>query len=367
MTRTAALVMSLSAALAVAQATATPAAAQTDAQRILDRIRTGRTGPAAVPVQLPGQPPVAPLSVVPPTGEKGIAEAPMPVTLKKWMGQDRTFGIFPNRIFVAGYNIGALRKIAAEGKARGGIMNTNQGASSKSEMIAHGITDAMLTRIADAALGDLIFQLKAAGFDVVSIDAAKAAEGADKLGFNTPPYSATGNDILVVGPTPTGVRNNTPLGKTEFGSFGAPVLSVSLESMVVMPNLAFDFGWASGNRSWGFTATSQTGVRFGINTAHSRMRVFASKRRQFLEGDFIFSPDGEPVSDAPFASIGDTVNTDNSDFQRMNASLGLAVQARSKETSYLAIDQRRYEALALSAARGWNTAFVNALRARTGR
>ncbi len=291
----------------------------------------------------------------------------MPVTMKKWMGQDRTFSIYPNRIFVAGYNIGALRKIAAEGKARGGIMTTNQGASSKSELIAEGISEAMLTRIANAAQGDLINQLKAAGYEVVALEAAQAAEGADKLAFNTPPYSATGNDILVVGPADTGVRNNTPLGKTEFGSFGAPVLSLSLESMVVMPNLAFDFGWATGNRSWGNTASSQTGVRFGINAAHSRMRVFASKRRQFLEGDILFSLDKEAVSDAEFASVSGTRNSDNRDFQNMNAALGLGVQARSKETNFLLVDQARYEALALSAARGWNAAFVAILLARKGK
>lgn len=354
----------LLAVAALAAALPAGAQAQSDAMRILERMRSGQTGPAPAPVQLPGQPAAAMPGQVPPTGEKGIAEAPMPVTLKKWMGQDRTFGIFPNRIFVAGYNIGALRKVAAEGKARGGIMNTNQGASSKSELVAQGINEGMLTRIANAALGDLIFQLKAAGYDVVSLEAARAAEGAEKLGFGTAPYSATGNDILVVGPANTGVRSNFPLAKTEFGSFGAPVLSLSLESMVVMPNLAFDFGWAAGNRSWGYTASSKTGVRFGINTAHSRMRVFASKRRQFLEGDFLFSPDGEPVSDAEFASVSGTENSDNGDFQRMNAALGLGVQARSKETNYLSIDQRRYELLALSAARGWNTAFVAALKAR---
>lgn len=298
--------------------------------------------------------------------EQPIEIPAMPVTIKKWMGQDRTFSIFPNRIFVAGYNIGALRKVVAVGKARGGLLGGN-GATSKSELYADGIDEAMLIRIADAAYGDLIHQLKAAGYEVVSLETARATAGADKLKFDTPAYSASAEEILVVGPRATGVRGNTPLAKIEFGSMGAPELTMTLESMVVMPNLAFDFAWAAGNRSLGFTATSQTGVRFGINTAHTRSRVFASKRKQFLEGDFIFAPDGEVTSDTQFATIADTERTDNRGMRIANALLGLNVMARSKQTGFAQIDQAAYERLALGAAKGWNSAFVAALRARTGR
>ena len=307
-----------------------------------------------------------PPAVAAPGTDKAIETPAMPVAIKKWMGQDRTFSIFPNRIFVAGYNVGALRKVVAVGKARGGLLG-GSGATSKSELYADGIDEAMLNRVANAALADLTFQLKAAGYEVVPLATARATAGADKLKLDTPAYSATGEEILVVGPTETGVRGNTPLAKLEIGSMGAPELTMTLESMVVMPNLAFDFAWAQGNRTLGFTATSQTGVRFGINPHHTRMRIFASKRKQFLEGDFIFAPDGEATSDRQFATIADTERTDNRGMRVVNALLGLNVMARSKQTGFAQIDRAVYEELALGAAKGWNTAFVAALRARTGR
>lgn len=310
----------------------------------------------------------APPSAATTAAEQEIQQPAMPVAIKKWMGQDRTFSIFPNRVFVAGYNVGAVRKVAAVGKARGGLLGGGtSGAQSKSELYADGINEALLVRIADAAYADLNAQLKAAGFDVVPLATARATAGADKLKLDTPAYSAGGEEMLVVGPSATGVRGSTPMVKLEMGSMGAPELTMTLESMVVMPNLAFDFAWAVGNRSLGFTATSQTGVRFGINTAHTRNRVFASKRKQFLEGDFIFAPDGEPTSDAPFATISDTERSDNRGMRLANALLGLNVMARSKQTGFAQIDQAAYERLALGAAKGWNTAFVAALKTRTGR
>jgi hypothetical protein len=310
----------------------------------------------------PASPPAATSASI----EKAIDIPAMPVKIKKWMGQDRTFSIFPNRIFVAGYNIGAIRKVVAVGKARGGLLG-GPSATSKSELYADGIDEALLIRIANAAYGDLVFQLKAAGYEVVSLETARAAAGADKLKFDTPAYSATAEEVLVVGPTATGVRGNTPLAKIEFGSMGTPVMATTLETMVVMPNLAFDFAWAAGNRTLGFTATSQTGLRFGINPNHTRNRIFATKRTQFLEGDFIYSPDGEATSDAQFATIGDTERTDNRGMRVANALLGLNVMARSKQTGFAQIDQAAYERLALSAAKGWNAAFVADLRARTGK
>lgn len=321
------------------------------------------SAPAMAQVQ--GQPTTP--AQAPASAEKAIDAPAMPVAIKGG-GQDRTFTIFPNRIFVAGYNIGAVRKVVAVGKARGGLFGGGtSGATSKSELLADGINETLLTRIADAAMTDLIFQLKAAGFEVVPVATARATAGGDKLKFDTPPYSGTAEEILVAGPTATGVRGNYPLAKFELGAFGTPELSLTLESMVAMPNLVFDFAWAQGNRSLGFTATSQTGLRFGVNPLHSKMRVLASKRKQFIEGDYVFSIDGEATSDRQFATIADTERSDNRTARMINGLLGLGMTARSKQTGFAQIDQAAYEALALSAAKGWNTAFVTALKSRTGR
>lgn len=338
----------------------TTAMAQSDVQRVMDRMRSG-------PASSQASAQANPAAQVPPTGEREIGLAAMPVTIKKWIGQDKAFTISPNRVFVAGYNIGAIRKVVAVGKARGGLFATTSGATSKSELLADGIDEAMLVRIADAAMGDLLFQLKAAGFEVVPLASAMATAGSDKLKFNLPPYSASAMEVLVAGPTPTGVRGNFPLAKTQIGADWTPELALTLDAMVVMPNLTFDFAWAQGNRSLGFTASSQTGLRFGINRQYSNFRVSASKRKQFLEGDFIYALDADTSSEREFATITETERTDNRGVRMANALLGLGMMARSKQTGFAQIDQKAYEELALSAAKGWNAALVTNMKTRTGR
>ncbi len=348
--------------LLAAAAIATPAMAQSDASRILDRLRNGNVQAAPPPNAKP---------VI--YSDKPIAAVAMPVTIKKSGGQNKAFEIFPARIVVAGYNVGGFRTAKTTGQASGGILNNNPGASTTVELVAWGIDAPLLTRIANAAYADLLWQLKQAGFDVISLDQARAAAGFDKLKLGGEPYEvevpADRGKMkgLVVGPPPTGVRANFPLAKTEFGSFGAPELSLTLESMAVMPNLMFDFASLRSSRSRGYTASASAELGFDIAKGYSQFRVMASKRKQFLEGDFIFTLDQAQVPDTSIGSIVDSVSSDNSGEQAFGNVLGVGVRAKSRESSVAQIDQPRYEAMALSAAKGWNTAFVAQLRTMTGR
>lgn len=335
------------------------AQAQSDASRIMERMRTGNTqGTAPSP---------------PPAADKPIAAAPIPVTIKKWGGQKKAFEIFPGRVVVAGYNVGGFRTAKTTGRASGGILNSNPGASSTVELVAWGIDQPLLTRIANAAYADLNAQLQAAGFEVVSLEQARAAAGFDKLKLGSAPYEVSvpadrgKMEGTVVGPALTGVRGNFPLAKVEFGSFGAPVLSLNLESMVVMPNLMFDFAALSSSRSMGYTASAAAELRFGIAQGYSQFRVMASRRKEFLEGDFIYAIDSAQIPDTPIGRIGDANRSDNGMQQALGRALGAPMQARSKSSSVAEIDQARYEAMALAAARGWNAAFVAQLRTATGR
>lgn len=343
---------------ATAALLATPASAQSDASRILERMRTGNTQSTA--------------PQAPPPSDRAIDAAALPVTMKKWMGQKKAFEIFPKRIFVAGYNVGGFRKGKTTGRASGGFMSSNPGAATTVEITAWGIDAPLLTRVANAAYADLVAQLRGAGFEVVSPDQARGAAGFDKLKFGGMPYDVSvpsdrGNmEGLVVGPVLTGVRANYPLARTEFGSFGAPELSMTLESMVVMPNLMFDFASLRSSRSMGFTASASAELGFDIARGYSFMRVLASRRKQFNEGDFIFALDDASIPDTPIGTIADSVETDNSGQQALGRALGAPVQARSRQSSIVQIDQPRYEALALSAAKGWNAAFVAQLRNATG-
>lgn len=343
-------------------AMALPAHAQSSAQSIMNRLRTGNIAPAA---DSQGSPPAAV------TGP--ISVAPMPVTLKKSMGQQKAFQIFPKRVIVAGYNIGGFRTAKTTGRASGGVFNNNMGAASTVELVAWGIDMPLLTRIASAAYADLVDQLTVAGFEVVPHNQVAASAGADKLKLGSQPYDVEvpadrGNMRgIVTGPAQMGVRANYPLAKTEFGSFGAPVLSLTQQAMVVMPNLMFDFAGLKSSKSMGYTASASADLHFGINSGWSTMRVMASKRKEFLEGDFIFKLDGNVVSDEPIGQVADTERSDNSEQQAFSRALGVGVQARSRETSTVNIDQRKYEALALAAAKGWNAAFVSQLKAATAK
>lgn len=338
---------------------ASPALAQSDVSRILERMRTGNTQTAA--------------PQAPPPADRAIDVAPLPVTMKKWMGQKKAFEIFPGRVFVAGYNLGGFRSGKTTGRASGGFMTNNPGAATTVEITAWGIDAPLLTRVANAAYADLVAQLRTAGFDVVTLDQARATAGFDKLKLGSAPYDVSvpsdrGNmQGLVVGPVLTGVRANYPLAKTEFGSFGAPELSLSLESMVIMPNLMFDFASLRSSRSIGYTASASAELGFDVARGYSFMRVLASRRKQFIEGDFIFALDQASIPDTPIGTIADSVETDNSGQQALGRALGAPVQARSRQSSVVQIDQARYEALALAAAKGWNAAFVAQLKSATGR
>ena len=339
-----------------------PVRAQSSAQSIMNRLRTGNIAPADNPQGS------ASVAVSGP-----IAIAGMAVKLKKSMGQQKAFQIFPRRVVVAGYNVGGFRSAKTTGRASGGVFSNNMGATSTVELVAWGIDMPLLTRIASAAYADLVDQLTAAGFEVVPHDQATASAGADKLKLGSEPYDVEvpadrGNMRgIVTGPAQMGVRANYPLAKTEFGSFGAPVLSLTQQAMVVMPNLMFDFASLKSSKSLGYSASASADLHFGINPGWSTMRVMASKRKEFLEGDFIFKLDGSAVSDEPIGQVADTERSDNSEQQAYSRALGVGVQARSRETSTVNIDKRKYEALALAAAKGWNTAFVSQLMLETSK
>ncbi|MDT9599384.1 hypothetical protein [Sphingosinicella rhizophila] len=295
----------------------------------------------------------------------------MAVALKKDMGSNKPYELFPNRVMVAGYNLGAYRTATAVGTARG-LLGGGYNAKSKVELTAEGIDEALLTRIADAAYADLVAQLGAAGFEVVPLDQAMASPGAAKLKFGGVPYESTvpvengKKRALIVGPGATGVRRNYPLAKLEIGSFGAPGLSSELQAMIVMPNVVLDFAQLKGSK-FGNKATSEAELQFAIDPYHTRGRVMASTRSQFAEGDIIYVLADDVASDADFGAIGKSASRDNGLERGLGAALGMGVVAKSKKEATVQIDPQSYEKLARSAVRGWNAALVAQMKAAVGR
>jgi hypothetical protein len=299
-------------------------------------------------------------------------EAPaMSVVLKKDMGNDKPYKLFPNRVMVAGYNLGAYRSATAIGGARG-LLGGGYNAKSKVELTAEGIDEPLLTRIANAGYADLVAQLGQAGFEVVPLEQAMGSPGATKLKFGGASYESTVSvdkgkkRALIVGPQATGVRGNFPIAKMEIGSFGAPALSSELQAMIVLPNVVLDFAQLKGSK-FGNKATSEAELQFAVDPYHTKGRVMASTRSQFAEGDIIYVLADDAESDADFGAIGNSSSKNNGLERGLGAALGMGVVAKSKTEATVQIDPKAYEQLALSAVRGWNAALVAQMKAAVGR
>jgi hypothetical protein len=304
--------------------------------------------------------------------QQAIELAAFPMALKKDYGNDKPYKLFPNRVMVAGYNLGAYREAKAIGTARG-LMGGGYNAKSEVQLTAEGIDEALLVRIANAAYSDLIAQLSAAGFEVVSLEQANASPGAAKLKFGGTPYESTvpvdggKKRALVVGPAATGVRGNFPMAKMEIGSFGAPALSNELQSMIVLPNVMLDFAQLKGGGKLSNKASAEAELQFAVDRFNTKARVMASTRSQFAEGDIIYVMSEDVESDASIGSIGSSASDGNHLERGLGAALGMSVVPKSKKEATVQIDPAAFERLALSAVRGYNAALVEKMKTATGR
>lgn len=296
----------------------------------------------------------------------------IPVVLKKDLGSEKPYKLFPDRVLVAGYNLGAYREAKAIGTNRG-LLGGGFSAKTQVNLIAQGIDEALLARIADAGYSDLVAQLTEAGFEVIPLESYRTAEGADKLKFGGEPYESTvtvaggKKRALIAGPSATGVRGNYPMAKLEIGAFGAPALSAGLKSMIVMPNVMLDFAQLKGGARLGKKASAEAGLQFAVDPTHTKARVQGSTRTAFSEGDIIYVMDGDATADGDFGAIGGA-KTDGNYLERgIGAALGFSVIPKSKKEATVQIDPAAFEKLARSAVRGYNAALVAQMKAATGR
>lgn len=334
-----------------------PAMAQSDVERLLQRMRSGAT-------QVPTGAATGPIVT-----DQAITEPPFPVTLKSF-GQKKVFTLHPNRVAIIGYNVGGFRTAKTTGRASGGFNQNTLGAASTIEVHAWGIDGAVLSRIADAAYADLLAQFRAAGFEVVEPSAIMATEGVAGFKLGGAPYEFKvaadrgSMTALVAGPSHMGTRGLYAAGKIDFSS--APTPTYALQAMVVMPNLVFDFAELESSRSGGMTASASADMKFGISP-HSRMRVSDTTSNRWVDADLHYEPGKGLTAIDLQTSVADSTRTNNNAQQALGQALGAPVQARSRTTTAVEVNQSQYEKLALSAARGWNAALVAQMRAGTGR
>ena len=135
----------------------------------MNRLRTGNLAPA-------GEAQGVPLAAV--TGP--ITVAPMNVALKKSMGQQKAFEIFPKRVIVAGYNVGGFRTAKTTGRASGGLFNNNMGAASTVELVAWGIDMPLLLQ-GEGSKNDLLQRFRHLG-NAILVGSQSFWEGVDVRG-----------------------------------------------------------------------------------------------------------------------------------------------------------------------------------------
>jgi hypothetical protein len=308
-----------------------------------------------------------------------ISSAPMPVTeMRKTSGKTKTLTMRP-KLAVAGYNVAAFTEGKVSGTAGTGILNrTNYGARSTMELTATGIDAAMLTRVADAASADLVAQLSAAGFDVVSPADVSRAEHFSTLKAGGAPSTKKmtteggKKSAIVAGPSGFGVRTvGVGIPEQGFGAMAsnpysnAPAkLSNELDAVLVMPALLLDFADMKGSRNLSrfSPATTEADLSFSISPM-TTITTTVSKNGRFTDSTAMFGVKKAVYSDAAFASWGAETENKNTLEQGLGAALGMKTMAKKVTTKGVNIDPERYEALAMSAAKGWNRAFVEQVSA----
>ena len=293
-----------------------------------------------------------------------INTAPMSVTIKKMSGKTKILGMQP-KIALVGYNVGGYTTATATGKASGDLLGYSQGSRTTITMNASGITPEILQRVSDSAHDDLVAKLTQAGFQVVTAQQVKATPSSGNLKFGEQTYQTTlttdlgKKTVIVAGPTGVGTQKHVAIGKGALSGNAIIKPSKELGAIMLMPNLVLDFAALKAKGGAMTTRSSASGnVRFAIDTA-SQMNFQASKGR-FLDGWLNYGIKNPVISDANFAVLSENKGKSKSNtFERgLGAALGMATGAKKTKAVDVAVDPLRYEALAMSAAAGWNDAFV---------
>ena len=343
--------------------------ATTDIARTANVIKKAKVaskvvGGAADMVKTDTPEPVASITPVAMTDAAPINTTPLSVVMKKLDGKTKILGMQP-KIALVGYNVGGYTTATATGKASGDLLGYSQGSRTTITMNASGITPEILQRVSDSAHDDLVAKLTNAGFQVVTAQQVKATPSSTKLKFGEPTYQTTlttdlgKKTIIVAGPSGVGTQKHVAIGKRALSGNAIIKPSKELGAVMLMPNLVLDFAALKAKGGAMTTRSSASGnVRFAIDTA-SQMNFQASKGR-FLDGWLNYGIKKPVVSDASFAVLSENKGKSKSNtFERgLGAALGMATGAKKTKAVDVAVDPVRYEALAMSAAAGWNDAFV---------
>lgn len=296
-----------------------------------------------------------------------IAGTPLSVALMAKRGSADVFAKRP-KIAIAGYNVGAFQSAKITGTT-----TREQGASVSMSFALVGVDAAMLQRVADAGHADLVAQLQGAGIQVIDAPTFFKAAEADEIIRSASPVEDEKMDgrapkqLLVTGPSAVGVVSSFGLIPKGFNGNMGDQASAALDAIVIYPNVALDFAWTSGGgRSMLQRKVSvDAGARFALDQL-SNIQVVYSKDGRYVDDSATLGLAEDLGVDDVFASVDKTGSSNNSGSVGLSNALGFGMSSRKGSQYTVTVDQKRYETLAMNAAKGFNAALVQQIRAAKG-
>ncbi|MCF7981325.1 MAG: hypothetical protein K9K86_05025 [Pseudomonadales bacterium] len=296
-----------------------------------------------------------------------IVSTPLSVTLETAKGSIKLFSKRP-KVALAGYNIGAFQTAEISGSTSRG-----QGASASMNIILEGVDAEMLQRIADAAQDDLVVQLQAANIEVIDAQTLFQSAESNEIKRSSEPVNGKQMDgrapkkLIMVGPSNIGaVRMFSLVPKGFNGNIGDQA-SAALDAVVIYPNLALDFAWTSGGGQSMLkkSVSVEGGVRFALDSFSNFYAIY-SKDGRFVDSAVTLQLKEDVGVDDIFARVELTDSKNNSGAVGISNALGFGMHSKKGNNYLVTVDPQRYEALALNAAKGFNSALVQQIKLAKG-
>lgn len=271
------------------------------------------------------------------------------------------------KIAIAGYNVASF--IEAKATARSSGLMGGSGARATMTFTQTGITSELLTEIATAGYQDLLAQLEGSGLEVVTLETVKAHpnSGSAAIGTYDRQGKFFGSDFILRGPANLGASGYLALGAGFHNANGFAKVSSDNDAILVFNNLTLNFVdmQSSGNQMLSSRASVGGTPKF-ILEPYTLTSVVYSRDGRYMDGLYNFRLE-RLVIDRPFASMETARNTNNNMGVLASAFLGVGMASTSRRDNAVVIDPERFKALALSTARGYNTALVERLTAMRAR
>lgn len=290
-----------------------------------------------------------------------ISAPPIQVKLKG-EGQARTV-TSKTKIAIAGYNVASFTETKATAQSHG--MLGGSGARATMTFTQTGITPELISEIAAAGYQDLVAQLEGAGIQVVTLEAIKAHpnSGAGAVGTYDREDRFLGSDFIIRGPTGLGATGYQALGAGFYNANGFAKLSSDNDATLVFSNITLNFVdmQSSGTQMLSNRASVGGTPKF-IFEPYALTTLTYSRDGRYTDGAYTFRAE-RMVIDQPFANMENVRDTNNNLGVLFSAALGVGMGSRSRRDNVVVVDPERFRAIALSMARGYNTALVEKITA----